>query len=259
MKTLKFICLVMATVMMPVLWAGEPPETLNIHHRDGNVIATAFTEFNHLELSGGNLVFVGRNAPVAVQLADVSKITFGVPKAPMTVWVPVTFATTGEGGGTLTASVQGENRFLHSGEEVEAGLTVLFKAEPDDGSEIRGWRINGVYEATDVAERSVRLDESLYADGLQVEVEFAKEVGVEVDALNGMLNVYVQGREIGIRSTLGIERVELLDISGRLLRVETSASRSQQMLFPVGNVISGIYFVKVRTTEKEETRKVIIR
>lgn len=355
MKTLKFIGLVMAMVIMPKVWAGEPPETLNLHHRDGSVIATAFTEFNRVELSGGNLVFVGRNAPVTVKLADIRKITFGDIRK--TSLVPVTFETAGAGGGLIYASVvedgrafnSGEaieagnsvqfratpyadyrvkgwringhyeasgatvrtflldiNRYadglhvevefefvgetvpdilvtfavasegsgklsafilengeptqqLNSGDEVEAGLTVLFKAEPGPGSKIRRWRINGNYVSGIAGERSVRLDEGLYADGLHVEVEFAKEVGIESEAVNGTLNVYVQGCEIGIQSTFGIERIELLDVSGRLLRVETFAPRSRQILFPIGNVTSGVYMLKIRTTEKEETRKVIIR
>lgn len=356
MKTLKFIGLVMAMVIMPKVWAWEPPETLNLHHRDGSVIATAFTEFNRVELSGGNLVFVGRNAPVTVELADIRKITFGEIRK--TSLVPVTFGTAGTGGGSIYASVvedgrafnSGEkieagnsvrfratpyadyrvkgwringdyeasgvrertflldiNRYadglhvevefefvgavtvpdilvtfavagegtgklsafilengkptqqLNSGDEVEAGLKVLFKAEPGPGSKIRRWRINGSYVSGTTGERSVRLDEDIYADGLHVEVEFAKEVGIESEVLNGTLNVYVRGREIGIQSTSDIGRIEFLDVSGRLLRVETFAPRSRQILFPIGNVTSGVYMLKIRTTEKEETRKVIIR
>lgn len=356
MKTLKFIGLVMAMVIMPRLWAGEPPETLNLHHRDGSVIATAFTEFNRVELSGGNMVFVGRNAPVTVKLADIRKITFGETHG--TSLIPVTFRTVGTDGGSIYASVVEESRAfnsgeeiesgrsvrfratpyadykvkgwringhyeesgatertflldinrytnglhvevefefirevtipdilvtfavdgegtgklsafvlengvqtqqLNSGDEVEAGRTVLFKAEPDRGSKIHRWRINGSYVSGTAGERSVRLDESLYADGLHVEVEFAKATGIETETLNGTLNVYVQGREIGIQSTAGIERIEFLDVSGRSLRVETFASRVRQVLSPVGNVTPGVYVLKIRTTEKEETRKVIIR
>ena len=356
MKTIKFICFMAAMAIMPRVWAGEPLETINLHHRNGNVIATSFTEFNRIELSGSNLIFVGRNTPVSVRLADISKITFGdsrteflipvtfgiVGEARGTLYVSVvesgriirsgeeieegltirfkvepdagyqvkgwyingayeangtterkwllnrksyadglhvevefekkavisaiqvTFATTGNGSGTLTA-FEMENgvqtRKLASGEEVEVGHMVLFKAEPDYGSEIRRWRINGDYVLTTAVEQSVLLEEGLYMDGLQLEVEFEKKgVGVEdVEALNNTLNVYVQRREINIESSFYIERVELWDVGGRLLRAERSAQPSHQMVIPVGNVVSGVYVLRIRTTEKEETRKVIIR
>ena len=177
--------------------------------------------------------------------------------------IRVTFATAGDGTGKLSAFVL-ENGIptqeVNSGDKVEAGHTVLFKAEPNSGCKIHRWRINGDSVSGVAGNRAGLLTEDRYADGLQVEVTFMKEAGVEeAGAFCSTVDVYVQGREIGIRSTSGIERVELLDINGCLLRTVTPAGRPNQLVVPVGSVTPGIYVLRVRTTEREETGKVIIR
>lgn len=256
MKAFKTFCLLLAMFVVPIVRAGAPPETINLHQRDGNIITAAFTEFNRIEFSGDNLQFVGRNEPVRVKLGTIRKITFGEPHEAF--GVPVSFAATGNGTGTLTAFVLETNQALLSGGEVEAGNTVVFRAEPAQGSKIRGWYINEVYKETAATEQRVVLDKELHAEGLYVEVEFVKETGIESGERN-LLNVYVQGREIHIESTCELKRAELLDMGGRLLRTQNSAQGAHQMLLHAGNVASGVYILKVRSTEREETRKVIIR
>ena len=353
MKTLKSFCLLLAMFVVPIVRAGAPPETINLHQRDGNIITAAFTEFNRIEFSGDNLQFVGRNEPVRVKLGTIRKITFGEPheafgipvifaatgngtgtltafvletdqsllsgeeaeagntvvfraepaqgskirgwyinevyketaateervvldkelhaeglyvevefvkeeEPGQEIFIPVSFAATGNGTGTLTAFVLATDQSLLSGGEVEAGNTVVFRAEPAQGSKIRGWYINEEYKETAATEQRVVLDKELHADGLYVEVEFVKETGIESGERN-LLNVYVQGREIHIESTCELKRAELLDMGGRLLRTQNSAQGAHQMLLHAGNVASGVYILKVRSTEREETRKVIIR
>lgn len=347
----------MAAMVLTAMRAGaaEPPETMNLHRRDGRVTTVAFTAFNHMAFSGGNAVLTGRNAPVSVKLADISKITFG--ERYLAFYIPVTFGLAGSGGGAIYASVVEDGRTFYSGAEIKAGLRVRFRAVPNTGYTVKGWRVNGSYTSGSATEKTILLDKDRYATGLKVEVEFAKEeaaaeilvtfgvtgdgsgklsafivengtqtqrlnsgervaagrtvllkaepgrdakikgwringsytsgsatekrilldknqhasglkveveftkkVGLEeTEALGGRLNVYVQHREIGIESTAGIERVELLDVGGHLLRVGTYARGTLQAVLPAGEVEAGLYILKIRTTEREEIRKVIIR
>lgn len=176
--------------------------------------------------------------------------------------VAVTFATTGSGSGTLSAYVWengAQTQTLTSGDKVQAGNTVLFKATPNAESKVKGWRINDTYQASAETEKMVVLNETQQEEGLSVEVEFEKPTGIEdLEAERSTLNVYVKNRAINIESTVGIECVGIWNISGRLLESRNYGNR-HSVSISAGKLNAGLYFLKIRTAEKEETRKVIIR
>lgn len=247
----------------------EPPtpEVINLHHRDGRVFSVAFTAFNHLKFSGNNMVLVSTTGwAESVSMDSLSKITFGqkLQQEPTETVIVVTFAIVGTGSGTLSAYVLEngvQTQTLTSGDEVKAGKMVEFKAAPGTDSKVKGWRINDQFETNADTAKSIMLNENLHANGLYVEVEFEKIEPTSVENLEttqNKLNVYVQNRAINIESSLDIERVDILDISGMVL-TSGNYGRQHRVEISVEKLKAGLYLLKIRTADGEEIRKVIIR
>lgn len=197
------------------------------------------------KVEGGNTsnelkVTMGEEAPLIVEVA-------------FTKGSPVRYEVVNEHG-ALEARVDGYE--IVSESSVEHGKTVVFTAVPNEGYEVKEWKVNN--EIKD-GNTSNELQVTVGEEELYVTVEFQQTVGIAPDTFSNT-KIYPNPVKEEFRienGELAIASVQLFDINGRLV-FETQNAGATGLTVNIRDLSKGIYLVVVHAVDGQKgTYKIV--
>ncbi len=240
-------------------------------------LGTIYATVDNVEIASGDQVAIGSSVtftalPVENAIVkhwivneqtiadDGSKtLTTTITESGLTVYVafeistaPIVFSVVGDNLGEISATV--DNVEIISGDQVSIGSLVTFIALPAESAIVKQWNVN--YQSIqDDGTNSLTLT---VTDALYVTVEFEAIDALE-NTYTSQVQVYQNGENGVIKSDIGITTYTIVNTIGQVVYTETLSTPQQTVIFPIDNLISGIYMVNVEMGETQTSKKLIIK
>ena len=149
--------------------------------------------------------------------------------------------------GTLSAAVGDE--VFESGVSIKRGSQVIFTATPDEGSEIKEWRNNGILIPNNTTPQYVI---SSLAINVNVTVTFTNPSGINNSVLSGT-NIYPNpfNNNISISNAENVKSVVIKNILGQTV-TEIKSTGKSIINIDTKNLKEGIYLVNIQAINGEK-------
>jgi len=157
------------------------------------------------------------------------------------------------GNGLLTATVGDVP--VESDVEIELGTTVDFTATPDEGYEVKEWKLN--HEV--VADNTTHSFSFTVSGNDTITVEFKEVTGIEASNLS-TVELYPNPitNELIIKNAEQVKKVLILNTLGQIVKEEMLSGQNNAVI-STQSLPSGIFFVTLKNAEGYEVTKKIVK